>query len=147
VTSTIRRPVLRGGVVGFGILAGILVFCGVMLTGLTVGIWPGELRLTAPIVCPEDKTDAYVVVDSNHIPPNKTADDFEFYCMGPRGNFENVGFGAPLFILSVFHTGLLLIIAMLYLLLTAPRRRRAEGKQTLALTGRRRRSLPVTRTR
>jgi hypothetical protein len=137
MTSIIRHPVRRGGCIRFGILAGILVLC-VMLTGLlAVGIWPGELKLTAPFVCPEGKTDAYVVVDSYQTPPNKTSYNFALYCMGPRGNFENAGFGVPFFILSVFHTALLLIVAMFFMLLTAlrRRRRRATGKQPRTLPG------------
>jgi hypothetical protein len=119
--------VKRGGCIGFGILAGILVFCGVMLTLLlAVAIWPGELKLTAPFLCPDDKTDAYVVVDRHRVSPGETAYDFSLYCLGPQGNFEDVGFGAPFIILSVFHTGLIFITAMFFLLPAAQRWRRAK---------------------
>ena len=119
----------KRGRLGLGILAvALLVFCGLMLTGLLgVAIWPGELKLTAPLLCPDGKTDAYIVIDSSQFPPNRTSYDLSLYCVGPRGNFENAGFAAPFFLLSAFHTGLLCIAAMLFLLPAALRRRRAKG--------------------
>jgi hypothetical protein len=118
---------MRRGCIGFGIRAGILVFCGVMLTVLlVVGIWPGELKLTAPFLCPEDKADAYVVVDRHQVSPGKTAYDFSLYCLGPRGSFKNVGFGAPFFTLSGFHAVLLCIVAMFFLPPAALRQHRPE---------------------
>jgi hypothetical protein len=67
------------------------------------------------------------VIASHRLPPNETTYDFGFYCMGTRGNYEDVGFGTPLFILSVFHTGLLFIIALFFLLLAALRQRGRRG--------------------
>jgi hypothetical protein len=129
--SSVRHPTGRGWI-RFGLRAGVLVLCGVLLTGLlTIGIWPGELKLAAPLLCPEGKTDAYVVVDRRYVSPGRTAFDFSLYCLGPRGTFEDVGFGAPFLILSVFHTGLLCAVAMFLLLPATLRRRRAKMKAAL----------------
>ena len=72
-----------GCLVGLGILA----FTAIMTTVIvTVGIWPGEAKLVAPILCPDDRPDPFVVADSHQVSPVETSSTCTLYSMGPRGD-------------------------------------------------------------
>jgi hypothetical protein len=89
-------------------MVGVLAFVAVMVTTvLTVAIWPGEAKLTAPLFCADDLPEAYVVVDSYSIQPGETSYDFSLYCLGPRGEVEDVGFLRPCAVLTLGHAGLI----------------------------------------
>ncbi|MDY7101765.1 MAG: hypothetical protein S0880_11310 [Actinomycetota bacterium] len=99
-----QRPVLARGCVGGAALAGIVAFCAVMLTVIvTIGIWPGELKLTAPLLCSDTQPDAFVVADTYSIRPGETTTNFTMYCMGPRGDTTDVGFLRPAALLTAVH--------------------------------------------
>jgi hypothetical protein len=108
---TPRRRRRQVGCVGLLIAFGILVFVASMMTVLiAVAIWPGEAKLTAPLFCPDDQPDAFVVVDSYSVQPGETSYNFTLYCMGPRGEVTDVGFFLPCLVLTIGHALLVLLV-------------------------------------
>jgi hypothetical protein len=75
-----RRPVARRSCLGGLTLLGILGFVAFMTTVLlTVTIWPGEAKLTAPLFCGDDTPEAFVVVDRYSVQPGETSYNFSLY--------------------------------------------------------------------
>jgi len=86
------------------VLVAIVAFFALMTTIVVTGaIWPGEARLTAPLFCPDDEPDAFVVVDRYDRQPGETAYDFSLYCMGARGQTEEIGWFRPSAVLTLAH--------------------------------------------
>ena len=81
------------GLVGFLVLMGSLVY-------------PGALKWTAGSVCPDDKPDSVVVRDTYSPQPGETTTNFTLYCMGPRGETEDAGFGKPVGLLILWGVAL-----------------------------------------
>jgi hypothetical protein len=123
----VSRPLTaKRACVGGGVLLGILLFCASMITcALTIGIWPGEAKLTAPLFCPDDKPDPFVVVDSYSSSPGETSYNFSLYCMGPRGDLHEVGFLWPCVVLTAAHAALILLLIALFVV---PRRLRRSRR-------------------
>jgi len=97
-----------------GLLFGWL-FAATMITIIvTIAIWPGEAKLTAPILCPDDRTEAIVVRDETNPRPGETSINYTLYCVGERGEATDVGFFRPFALLVVFH-GLIVVLLMLVL--------------------------------
>ncbi len=122
-----RRPWLLRTLIG---LAG-LAFVATMVTIVTtLAIWPGEAKLVAPLLCPDDQGDAYVVTDTSTDSSGDTSTSFTLYCMGPRGDITDVGWGRPFGLLLGFHAGLLVALTAALSILGAllrRRRRRSAG--------------------
>lgn len=94
---------------------GILAFVATMLTIIVcIAIWPGEAKLTAPLLCPGDKPDAFVVADTYSSRPGETSTNFTLYCMGPRGDVVDEGFFRPFVLLTLFHAALLIAAFVVY---------------------------------
>ncbi|WP_370328034.1 hypothetical protein [Euzebya sp.] len=121
-------PVVRSNPL---VLVAILLFASVLLTGsLTWNLWPGEARLTAPLLCPDDRPDALVVARHERV-VSATATDLTMVCVGPRGQVTDVGFLLPTLVLWVAHAVamgavLLLGIGALVLRSRVARRRRRD---------------------
>lgn len=95
-----RNPLLAV----IGTLA-VALFIGVMLTCVvSIGIWPGEAKLLAPILCTDARPDAVVVYDTYSVRPGETITDFSLYCMGPSGDVTDHGWGKVFVWLWGFHT-------------------------------------------
>ena len=123
-----KRPGKAGG-----LLAALLgaLFAGGMLTILlAVAIWPGEAKLTAPLFCPDDQTDYYVVTDTYSSEPGETSTNFTLYCVGPRGDSTDVGYARPMLALTLFHTAVIVIVFVVLGLLGRARRRRRGPSAT-----------------
>lgn len=121
------------GCTGPVVLLAVLAFAAVMTTVIVaVGIWPGEAKLTAPIFCPDDRADAFVVADTYSVRPGETSTTFTMYCVGPRGETTDVGFFGPMAVLTGFHAA---IIVGLVLVLTALSRLRKRGRADRADAG------------
>lgn len=85
------------------------VFVGVMLTCIvSIAIWPGEAKLLGPMLCTDARPDAVVVYDTYSVRPGETVTNFSLYCMGPRGDVTDHGWGKVFILLSLFHTMLAL---------------------------------------
>ncbi|QGG96487.1 hypothetical protein [Actinomarinicola tropica] len=117
-----RRP--RPGIWAL-VLLGVLLFCSLMLTiVVSMAIWPGEAKLTAPLFCDDARPDAYVVRDTYNVRPGETSMNFTLYCVGKRGDFDEVGWLRPTLALWAGHTVLLVLVAVVPLLIGRMRRGR-----------------------
>lgn len=119
--SAPQRPGAGGCLLGLG----VLLFAAVMTTVIvTIGIWPGEAKLVAPLLCPDDQPDAFVVSDTYSVQPGETTTNFSLYCMGERGQHTEIGFFVPFVLLTVLHGALILALVAVLGLRGAARRRR-----------------------
>ncbi len=85
-----------GGCLGVFALAAVTLFVGLMMTILlAVAIWPGEVKLVAPLFCSDAQPDAFVVSDTYSVQPGETSTNFTLYCMGPGGDATDHGFFLP----------------------------------------------------
>jgi hypothetical protein len=101
------------------------LFAGLMLTVIiSIAIWPGEAKLLAPIFCTDARPDAVVVYDTYNPRPGETVTDFSLYCMGPRGDVTDHGWGKVFVALTVFHTGIVLALFALGAIRSKLRQRR-----------------------
>lgn len=120
-----KRPTMKAGCLGGLLVLGVLAFVSVMITTIVaVAIWPGEAKLTAPLFCPDDKPDAFVVEDSYSVRPGETSYEFTLYCMGPRGEATDAGFFRPLAVLTLGHA--VLVVGLVAASVLLVRRRRAR---------------------
>lgn len=94
------------------ILLGVSAFTASML----MVIYPGSFKLTAPLLCPTDQPDPFVVRYSYQT-SDGTSTNFTLFCMGERGQFTEVGTWRPLALLAGFVTaglvGLTAVLAVL----------------------------------
>ncbi len=88
-----------GGLVGAALFAGLMTSCIV-----TLAIWPGEARLFAPILCDSSHPDSVVVYDTYSARPGETTTTFSMYCMGPRGDVVEHGWGRVFLYATAVHT-------------------------------------------
>jgi hypothetical protein len=102
-----RLAAFGGGLVGFVLLFAFVGIIGSCL--ITLAIWPGELKLLAPILCSDAQPDAFVVADTYNPRPGETSTNFTLYCMGPRGDSTDVGFLRPFLMISVVN-GLVIML-------------------------------------
>lgn len=109
------------GSLAVGLIAGVFV-----TTILTVAIWPGEAKLTAPLFCPDDRSEAIVVRDESRTSDGSTSIDYSMYCVGERGEVTEIGFLRPFAVLTVVHA---LIIALVAGVLGLRRRGRQEAER------------------
>lgn len=95
-----QRPQSRIG----GVLAFLFVFAFVGIIGsclITIGIWPGQVKLLAPVFCSDAQPDAFVVSDTYNPRPGETVTNYTLYCMGERGDSTDHGFMRPFLLISV----------------------------------------------
>src|SRR5690606_25840471 len=112
------------------LLVGVLLFASGMVTVITaMAIWPGEAKLTAPLLCDDDRPDPFVVRDTYNVRPGETAMNFTLYCVGERGDFDEIGWMAPTLALWAGHTVILLVMALGVLAIVVARR---SSRQTVA---------------
>ena len=114
-----RHRGLRIGLWGLGVL--VLFGFTMIPTILLTVIWPGEAKLTAPLFCSDARPEAFVVTDTYSDGTGETATNFTMYCVGPRGDADDIGWAKPFLVLSVVHT--LLLLAVIGVLVWRRRRR------------------------
>lgn len=96
------------------ILVGLFAFgvSGIIISSaLTVGVWPGELKLTAPLFCTDAQPEPFIVSDT-YTEGGETITNFTMYCMGPRGDATDVGFGRPFFVVTLAHSTILWLLVL-----------------------------------
>ena len=118
----------RGRGAGRGRLArGFLFRLGMVMAVLTV-VWPGVLKLTAPLVCAEGFDDTVVARDTTHTAPGETSTSFTLYCMNERGELSDEGGFRPAALVFVGCAALYLVVAAVMMLAVSRRgRRRRRG--------------------
>ena len=95
-------------------LLGVVLFTSGMITILlSVAIWPGEAKLTAPLLCDDARPDPFVVRDTYNVQPGETSMTFTLYCVGPRGDYDEVGWMMPSLVLWAAHTVLVVALVVL----------------------------------
>lgn len=103
MTISVKRPQRPQSRVG-GLVAMLIAFAFVGLVGsclITIAIWPGQIKLLAPIFCTDAQPDPFVVSDTYSPRPGETVTDFTLYCMGERGDSTDHGFLRPFLLISV----------------------------------------------
>ena len=96
------------------VMFGVLLFVSLMSTIIvSMAIWPGEVALTAPLLCDDARPDAYVVRDTYNVRPGETSMTFTMYCVGPRGDYDEIGTFQPFLVLWAAHTMILAAVALL----------------------------------
>lgn len=131
VATPPTRPRLGPLGCGIGLVAsvGALLFTSFIVTILlAVAIWPGEVKLVAPLFCSDEQPDPFVVSDTYSVQPGETTTNFTLYCMGPRGDATDHGFMLPFLATMALNTlalaGVLVVVGLI-VGLTRRRRRRA----------------------
>ncbi|MGW5453930.1 hypothetical protein [Nocardia sp. NPDC003979] len=92
---------------------------------LTVGVWPGEAKLTAPLFCSAPATDPLVVADKFY-DGEGTSINYTLYCVGARGELTDEGFALPLLTLFAGHLAILAVIVLSTAMIGRSRDRRAS---------------------
>lgn len=87
-----------------------LLVASAVTSSLLMVIWPGSFKLTAPLLCPADQPDAFVVQYTVQT-TDGTGTNFTLFCMGERGQFTEVGTWAPLALITGFVTAGLVVLA------------------------------------
>lgn len=100
-TTTFVAPWARSGPLRTTI--GALFLAMMMTIVIAVAIWPGEMKLLAPLFCTDAQPDAFVVTDSYQVRPGETSYNFSMYCMGPRGDVTSIGVWKPYGTLFLIH--------------------------------------------
>ncbi len=107
-TTTTGGPVKRFVIAVFALTLAALTLSSV----ITVAIWPGELKLTAPLFCEDDQPETFVVSDTE-TSGGETTTNYTLYCVGPRGDATDAGFFGPFMVVTAVH-GLLLWLFLLF---------------------------------
>jgi hypothetical protein len=84
-------------VLALSITIGAAAFIATML----MVIYPGSLKVTAPILCPDDRPDP-IVVRYDVQTSDGTGTNFTLFCLSDRGEFVEVGTWEPLGLLFLF---------------------------------------------
>jgi hypothetical protein len=90
-------------------------------------IFPGAMKWTGSYVCPDDRPDTIVVRDTYQTQPGESSTNFTLYCLGPRGEFTDAGFAKPLFWLTVWFTGAMIVLTTLLRIWVRIRSGRADA--------------------
>lgn len=92
-----------------GLAAGLLFVGFIVSCIVTFGIWPGQMRLTAPLLCPDDRPDALIVSDTYQPTPGETTTTYTMICLGPEGQVTEVGVGRPFMLMILLHTAIIAV--------------------------------------
>lgn len=129
-----KKPSLIGSIFAF-----VFAFAFVGVIGsclITIGIWPGEIKLLAPLFCSDAQPDAFVVADTYSPQPGETTTNFTLYCMGPRGDATDKGFMLPFLAISVVNGVVLMTLGVLLAkIVGGAGRRRLQKLTDLAAAG------------
>ena len=119
--------------VALAVGAAVLFASGMFTILVAMAIWPGEATLTAPLLCDDARPDPFVVRDTYNVRPGETSMTFSLHCVGPRGDYDEVGWTAPMLVLWAAHTAILLVLVGLVVARGRIRRsRRAVNEPLLA---------------
>ncbi|MGI9645561.1 MAG: hypothetical protein ACR2O6_09665 [Ilumatobacteraceae bacterium] len=129
--AKIVRPIHRPSGVA-GVLASLfaLLFAGSMITILlAVAIWPGEVKLVAPLFCSDNQPDAFIVTDTYSVQPGETSTNFTLYCMGPSGDATDHGYFLPFLATMTLNMAILVLLIVLARVIGRLRTRRTRAPE------------------
>ncbi|MGQ0803319.1 MAG: hypothetical protein ACT4PI_05590 [Actinomycetota bacterium] len=122
-------PVGRTVVAVVGLLFGGLILFGVVT--FVVSVYPDSLKLTAPILCPDDLPDSEVGrYRTGTDPPGPRGEgvNFSLICSNSRGEFKDLGMQKPLALLTVWIVlAMGAIVGVLFAISRLRRRRAGSG--------------------
>jgi hypothetical protein len=126
-----RRP---SGVAAVFASVFALLFFGSMATILiAVAIWPGEVKLVAPLFCTDAQPDAFVVSDTYSTQPGETTTNFTLYCMGPGGDATDHGYFLPFLATMALNTVLIVLLVVVASIIGRLRRRAPKEPERASL--------------
>ncbi len=115
MSRLLENPQAGKGIGGLIALVIVFAFVGIISSCLiTIGIWPGQLKLLAPVFCTDTQPDAFVVSDTYSPRPGETVTDFSLHCMGERGDATDHGFLRPFLLISVVNG--VAVVALFFLI-------------------------------
>jgi hypothetical protein len=103
------------------VVVGSLEVTAIVVCSLLIAIYPGSLKWTAPVLCPADQPDAFVVRYHTQT-SDGTGTNFTLFCMDGRGHVTEAGSWRPLGVLLAGVSAVLLGAALLLTVLAAVRR-------------------------
>jgi hypothetical protein len=110
--------------VAVGLLFGLAV-AAITVSSVGIAIWPGSMKLTAPVLCSSEQPDPFVVRTTT-TDSEGTSTSFSLFCMGERGDFTEVGTWEPLLLLFLYTWGAFIVLTVLFVLRLGWRRRRRD---------------------
>ena len=93
-----------------------LAVADIVLVAVGGAIYPGSMKWTAPVVCPDDQRDPFVI-RTTQTDAEGTSYSFSLFCMGERGDFSEAGSWRPLGYLFLFTYAALIALVVLFFLL------------------------------
>lgn len=84
----------RWGCLVPGVLFGLVMV--LPFVAVLAVVWPGVLKLTAPLVCAEGFDDTVVARDTYQVQPGESSTTFTLYCMNDRGEVSDEGSLKPM---------------------------------------------------
>lgn len=109
-------------------MLGLALFVGLILTIITSVVWPGSMKLFAPLLCSDATPDPFVVVDRYQVRPGETVFTYTLYCVGPTGVAEDIGWAPPFGLLTVT------LSLMVFVLLLLARGTRTSNDQRFGIS-------------
>lgn len=107
------------------VIALIMAVAAITVASVGIAIWPGSMKLTAPVLCPSEQPDAHVVRTTTTT-SDGTSTSFSLFCMGERGDFIEIGTWEPYGLLFLYTWGLFVALTLLFFLRRAWRHRRLD---------------------
>jgi hypothetical protein len=107
-----------------------LAVADIVLVSVGGAIYPGSMKWTAPVLCPDDQPDAFVI-RTTETDSEGTSYSFSLFCMGERGDFSEAGSWRPLGYLFLFtYVAFIALIVLFYLLFRwrGAQKRRERGE-------------------
>ena len=117
-----------------GCFVGVFLFGLVMIAPLMaglVGIWPGVLKFTAPVLCDDDHDEAVIARDTYHTRPGETSTTFTMYCLNDRGEATDEGAFKPIAIVFGVLAAIYVLLAVVVLIVGAGRRNRGGPPEAM----------------
>ena len=108
-----------------GVALLVLGVAAITVSSVGIAIWPGAMKLTAPVLCPSEQPDPFVVRTTT-TDSEGTSTSFSLFCMGERGDFSEAGSWKPLGLLFLYTWAALVALTLLLVGRRSWRRRRLD---------------------
>jgi len=105
------------------VVLAILAVAAITVSSVGTAIWPGAMKLTAPVLCPSEQPDPFVVRTTT-TSSDGTSTSFSLFCMGERGDFTEIGTWEPLGLLFLYTWAAFAALTLLLVLRRAWRKGR-----------------------
>jgi len=136
VSTTSARPRGIGAALGLVVLLSMVGGGMFLVTLLSTLVWPGQVKVVAPLLCPDDQPDAFVVADTT-TSSEGTSTSFTLYCADEHGRTTDVGWFRPYVLVTLGYVvaAVALVVAVLAWRRLRRRRRAATPPDAADLSG------------